>query len=54
MGVEVVFQGLWVLVLLIYYQLEALVRLFIKPARKDVSGEIVLVTGAGSGIGTVN
>lgn len=51
MGIEVVFEGLWVLLLLIYYQLESLVRLFIKPRRKNVEGQIVLVTGAGSGIG---
>lgn len=31
--------------------LEAFVRLFIPPRRKNVSGEIVLLTGAGSGIG---
>lgn len=31
--------------------LEAFVRLFIPPRRKNVSGELVLLTGAGSGIG---
>nr|XP_029487304.1 epidermal retinol dehydrogenase 2-like isoform X2 [Oncorhynchus nerka] len=35
----------------IFYLFEALVRLFIQPPRKDVEGEIVLVTGAANGIG---
>ncbi|KAA0719007.1 Short-chain dehydrogenase/reductase family 16C member 6 [Triplophysa tibetana] len=35
----------------IYYPVEALIKLFIPPKMKDVSGEIVLITGAGSGIG---
>ncbi|XP_030628071.1 epidermal retinol dehydrogenase 2 [Chanos chanos] len=34
-----------------FYFFEAFVRLFIQPPRKDVEGEIVLVTGAASGIG---
>lgn len=35
----------------IYYHVEALIKLFIPTKMKDVSGEIVLITGAGSGIG---
>lgn len=35
----------------IYYWLEAIFRFFVSRARKDVRGDIVLVTGAGSGIG---
>ncbi|CAK8672487.1 unnamed protein product [Clavelina lepadiformis] len=35
----------------IYYWLEAIFRFFVPRARKDVRGDIVLVTGAGSGIG---
>lgn len=35
----------------IYYHVEALIKLLIPPRKKDVSGEIVLITGAGSGIG---
>ncbi|XP_053108259.1 estradiol 17-beta-dehydrogenase 11-like isoform X2 [Hemicordylus capensis] len=42
---------LWLLVLIIYYYVEALVKLFIPVKRKSVSGEIVLITGAGHGIG---
>lgn len=51
MGADIVLQVLWAILLVIYYQLEAFVRLFIRKGRKDVTGEIVLVTGAGSGIG---
>ncbi|XP_043826889.1 17-beta-hydroxysteroid dehydrogenase 13-like [Dromiciops gliroides] len=39
------------LAIVIYSYLEALVKLFIPVKRKSVSGEIVLVTGAGHGIG---
>ncbi|XP_031408725.1 epidermal retinol dehydrogenase 2 isoform X1 [Meleagris gallopavo] len=34
-----------------YYMLESLVFLFVPKRKKNVSGEIVLITGAGSGIG---
>ncbi|XP_007889201.1 epidermal retinol dehydrogenase 2 isoform X1 [Callorhinchus milii] len=44
-------ETLRVLLLSVYYALEALVRLVVPPRRKSVRGEIVLVTGAGSGIG---
>lgn len=37
--------------LAIYAYLEALVKLFLPAKRKSVSGEIVLITGSGSGIG---
>ncbi|XP_027709217.1 17-beta-hydroxysteroid dehydrogenase 13 [Vombatus ursinus] len=37
--------------IVIYSYLEALVKLFIPVKRKSVSGEIVLITGAGHGIG---
>ncbi|XP_054250677.1 epidermal retinol dehydrogenase 2 [Indicator indicator] len=37
--------------LFFYYLLESLVFLIVPRRKKDVSGEIVLVTGAGSGIG---
>ncbi|NXA41295.1 DHB11 dehydrogenase, partial [Eudromia elegans] len=39
------------LAVLIYSYLEALFKLFIPVKRKSVSGEIVLITGAGHGIG---
>ncbi|NXQ19422.1 RDHE2 dehydrogenase, partial [Peucedramus taeniatus] len=39
------------IVLFVYYLLESLVFLFIPGRKKNVSGEIVLITGAGSGIG---
>ncbi|KAJ8272511.1 hypothetical protein GJAV_G00090010 [Gymnothorax javanicus] len=35
----------------VYYALEAFLRLFIPAKRKNVTGEVVLITGAGSGIG---
>uniref|UniRef100_A0A8C6ZJ41 Estradiol 17-beta-dehydrogenase 11 n=1 Tax=Nothoprocta perdicaria TaxID=30464 RepID=A0A8C6ZJ41_NOTPE len=39
------------LAVLIYSYLEALVKLFMPVKRKSVSGELVLITGAGHGIG---
>lgn len=44
-------ETLQVLFMLLVYSLETFVRLFIPARRKTVSGEIVLLTGAGSGIG---
>ncbi|NXD73834.1 DHB11 dehydrogenase, partial [Eolophus roseicapillus] len=39
------------LVTLIYSYLEAFVKLFVPVKRKSVSGELVLITGAGHGVG---
>ncbi|KAL2308370.1 hypothetical protein Nmel_001403 [Mimus melanotis] len=39
------------IVLFVYYSLESLVFLVVPVRKKNVSGEIVLITGAGSGIG---
>ncbi|NXC11323.1 RDHE2 dehydrogenase, partial [Orthonyx spaldingii] len=39
------------IVLLVYYSLESLLFLVVPRRKKNVSGEIVLITGAGSGIG---
>ncbi|XP_038665327.1 epidermal retinol dehydrogenase 2 isoform X2 [Scyliorhinus canicula] len=44
-------ESLLTLLLSLYYTLEALVLLVVPVRRKNVSGEIVLVSGAGSGIG---
>ncbi|XP_064409747.1 epidermal retinol dehydrogenase 2-like [Latimeria chalumnae] len=44
-------ETLKVLILSIYYLLEAFVLLFIPVRKKNVTGEIILITGAGSGIG---
>lgn len=44
-------ETLQVIFLSFYYYIEVIVRLFISPKRKNVTGEIVLITGAGSGIG---
>jgi hypothetical protein len=44
-------DSLLLLPLLLICWLEALVKLFIPKKRKSVTGEIVLVTGAGHGIG---
>lgn len=42
---------LWLLVIVIYSYLESLVKLFLPAKRKSVSGETVLITGAGHGLG---
>ncbi|XP_026885767.2 short chain dehydrogenase/reductase family 16C, member 5a [Electrophorus electricus] len=44
-------ETLRVILLTIYYLLEAFVKLFITLEKKNVAGEIVLITGAGGGIG---
>ncbi|XP_055058648.1 short chain dehydrogenase/reductase family 16C, member 5a [Misgurnus anguillicaudatus] len=44
-------ETLQMILFTIYYHIEAFIKLFISPKLKDVSGEIVLITGAGSGIG---
>ncbi|NXB10931.1 RDHE2 dehydrogenase, partial [Cnemophilus loriae] len=44
-------ETLQLIVLLVYYLLESLVFLIVPRRKKNVSGEIVLITGAGSGIG---
>ncbi|NXG19775.1 RDHE2 dehydrogenase, partial [Grallaria varia] len=44
-------ETLKVIGLLVYYLLESLVFLIVPRRKKDVSGEIVLITGAASGIG---
>lgn len=48
---NLILEILWVLVVLIFSYAEALVKLFIPKKRKSVSCEIVLITGAGHGIG---
>lgn len=44
-------ETLQLIVLTVYYSLEAIASFFIPAKKKDVTGEIVLITGAGSGIG---
>ncbi|CAL8343385.1 unnamed protein product [Merluccius merluccius] len=46
-----VLETLQVLGLVLWYSLETLVRLFVPTKRKNVSGEVVLITGSGGGIG---
>ncbi|KAM6948901.1 epidermal retinol dehydrogenase 2-like [Aplochiton taeniatus] len=46
-----VLETLQVLLLTLYYNLESLVRLVLPARRKNVTGEVVLITGSGSGIG---
>jgi len=48
-----VVEVLWSLVLTLYYVIERLVKMFLptKMLEKNISGQVVLVTGGGSGIG---
>ncbi|KAL7982112.1 hypothetical protein Chor_001169 [Crotalus horridus] len=46
-----IFDFLWFSIFAIYCYIEALVKFFIPVKRKSVAGEIVLITGAASGIG---
>ncbi|KAG8593444.1 hypothetical protein GDO81_000834 [Engystomops pustulosus] len=48
---NIILEILLLLLTVIYSYLESLVKLFIPVKRKSVSGEIVLITGAGHGIG---
>lgn len=48
---NIVLDLLWLLITIIYSYLESLVKVFIPRTRKSVAGEIVLITGAGHGIG---
>lgn len=48
---NIVLDLLFLLIIIIYSYLESLVKVFIPRRRKSVAGEIVLVTGAGHGIG---
>lgn len=47
----VVFELLLLLLKIGYFYLEALVRVFIPPRRKDITGQNVLITGGAGGIG---
>lgn len=46
-----ILETLQVLALLFWYSLESFVLLFVPTKKKNVSGEVVLITGSGSGIG---
>ncbi|XP_004629221.1 17-beta-hydroxysteroid dehydrogenase 13 [Octodon degus] len=48
---NIILDLLVLLLIIIYSYLESLVKLFIPRRRKSVAGEIVLITGAGHGIG---
>ncbi|KAG8454325.1 hypothetical protein GDO86_000823 [Hymenochirus boettgeri] len=48
---KVVLDFLWLLLILLFSYLESFFKLFIPLKRKSVGGEIVLITGAGHGIG---
>ena len=50
-AMNIVLDLLFLLIIIIYSYLESLVKVFIPRRRKSVAGEIVLVTGAGHGIG---
>ncbi|XP_065063194.1 epidermal retinol dehydrogenase 2-like [Rhopilema esculentum] len=48
---KVFLEVVWLILKLTYYYFEALVLLFTKPKKKDVSGRTVLITGGGGGLG---
>ena len=50
-AMKIILDFLLLLLIIIYSYLESLVKVFIPRKRKSVAGEIVLITGAGHGIG---
>ncbi|XP_070775344.1 epidermal retinol dehydrogenase 2-like [Enoplosus armatus] len=44
-------ETIQVLLLSIWYNVESFIHLFVPTKKKNISGEVVLITGAGSGIG---
>ncbi|KAI9515670.1 hypothetical protein NQZ68_023320 [Dissostichus eleginoides] len=46
-----ILETLQVLLMSIWYNLESFVHLFVPRKRKNIEGEVVLISGAGSGIG---
>lgn len=48
---NVLLEVLFLLVRVTYYCMEAFLRIFLPPTPKDITGQVVLVTGAGMGIG---
>lgn len=44
-------ETIQVLLLSIWYNVESFIHLFVPRRKKNVAGEVVLITGAGSGIG---
>ncbi|XP_036709571.1 17-beta-hydroxysteroid dehydrogenase 13 isoform X2 [Balaenoptera musculus] len=48
---NIILDLLLLLIIIVYSYLESLVKVFIPQRRKSVAGEIVLITGAGHGIG---
>ncbi|XP_033942958.1 epidermal retinol dehydrogenase 2-like [Pseudochaenichthys georgianus] len=46
-----ILETLHVLLMSIWYNLESFVHLFVPRKRKNIEGEVVLISGAGSGIG---
>lgn len=50
---NIILDSLLLFLTIIYSYLESFVKLFIPAKRKSVSGEIVLITGAGQGIGKI-
>lgn len=44
-------ETIQVLLLSIWYNVESFIHLFVPMKKKNISGEVVLITGAGSGIG---
>ncbi|NP_001161646.1 retinol dehydrogenase 10-like protein [Saccoglossus kowalevskii] len=47
----VLFEVTWALLKITWYNMVGVWRCFVAPAKKSLVGEIVLITGAGSGIG---
>lgn len=44
-------ETIQVLLLSVWYNVESLIHLFVPKKKKNIAGEVVLITGAGSGIG---
>lgn len=49
--VDAIIEIIRVLLVVFYGYITALISAFVPPSRKSIQGEIVLITGAGHGIG---
>jgi len=54
MGLRLFIDLLVALVLSVYYWIESMFLFFLPKSKKDVRGDVVLITGAGSGLGELS